>query len=106
MVHALKANPKSHIQEIEGSLIFFSHHPESLHMFTFLFDDIGPTRLHVKFHWKPTCDVKSLLEEEAIRVGGANLSHTTQDLYDTIVTMDPDHEDSFDFVPLLVVLLL
>ena len=40
---------------------------------------------YVKFHWKPTCDVKSLLEEEAIRVGGANLSHTTQDLYDTIV---------------------
>ncbi|KAK9081600.1 hypothetical protein Sjap_026634 [Stephania japonica] len=41
MVHALKPNPKSHIQENWRVLDFFSHHPESLHMFTFLFDDIG-----------------------------------------------------------------
>uniref|UniRef100_A0A0A0L0R0 Catalase n=1 Tax=Cucumis sativus TaxID=3659 RepID=A0A0A0L0R0_CUCSA len=40
MVHALKPNPKSHIQENWRILDFFSHHPESLHMFTFLFDDL------------------------------------------------------------------
>jgi catalase len=41
MVHALKPNPKSHIQENWRIVDFFSHHPESLHMFTFLFDDVG-----------------------------------------------------------------
>ncbi|KAK6160816.1 hypothetical protein DH2020_004197 [Rehmannia glutinosa] len=113
---------------------FFSHHPESLNMFTFLFDDIGVPQdyrhmdgsgvntytlinkagkaHYVKFHWKPTCGVKSLLEEEAIKVGGANHSHATQDLYDSIAAgnypewklfiqiIDPDHEDRFDFDPL------
>ncbi|RWW61524.1 hypothetical protein BHE74_00031416 [Ensete ventricosum] len=134
MVHALKPNPKSHIQENWRILDFFSHHPESLHMFTFLFDDIGVPlnyrhmdgsgvhtftlisregkATYVKFHWRPTCGVKSLLEEEAVTVGGNNHSHATQDLYDSITagnypewklfiqTMDPDHEDRFDFDPL------
>lgn len=134
MVHALKPNPKSHIQENWRILDFFSHHPESLHMFTFLFDDIGIPQdyrhmdgsgvntytlinkagkaHYVKFHWKPTCGVKSLLEEEAIRVGGSNHSHATQDLYDSIAAgnypewklfiqiIDPDHEDKYDFDPL------
>ncbi|MQJ93327.1 catalase, partial [Escherichia coli] len=67
---------------------------------------------YVKFHWKPTCGVKCLLEEEAIRIGGENHSHATQDLYESIAAgnypewklyiqvMDPDHEDRFDFDPL------
>ncbi|TYJ34769.1 hypothetical protein E1A91_A05G192100v1 [Gossypium mustelinum] len=134
MVHALKPNPKSHIQENWRILDFFSHHPESLHMFTFLFDDLGVPQdyrhmegsgvntytlinkagkaHYVKFHWKPTCGVKCLLEEEAIKVGGSNHSHATQDLYDSIAagnypewklfiqTIDPDHEQRFDFDPL------
>lgn len=134
MVHALKPNPKSHIQENWRIVDFFSHHPESLHMFTFLFDDVGvPLNYrhmdgfgvntytliskdgkahYVKFHWKPTCGVKCLLEDEAITVGGSNHSHATKDLYDSIQagsypewklfiqTIDPDHEDRFDFDPL------
>ena len=77
MVHALKPNPKSHIQEGWRIADFFSHHPESMHMFTFLMDDVGiPANYRhmegfgvhtfvlvnaegreklVKFHWKPTC---------------------------------------------------
>ncbi|KAK4383392.1 Catalase isozyme 1 [Sesamum angolense] len=92
MVHALKPNPKSHIQENWRILDFFSHHPESLHMFSFLFDDVGVPQdyrhmdgsgvntytlinkagkaQYVKFHWKPTCGVKCLLEEEAIKPVG------------------------------------
>ncbi|KAK4853614.1 hypothetical protein QYF36_011623 [Acer negundo] len=133
MVHALKPNPKSHIQENWRILDFFSHHPESLHMFSFLFDDLGVPQdyrhmegsgvntytlinkagkaHYVKFHWKPTCGVKCLLDDEAVKVGGANHSHATQDLYDSIAagnypewklfiqTIDPDHEDRFDFDP-------
>lgn len=67
---------------------------------------------YVKFHLKPTCGVKCLLEDEAIKVGGSNHSLATQDLYDTIAagnypkwklfvqTIDPDNEDKFDFDPL------
>ncbi|WOG97709.1 hypothetical protein DCAR_0417050 [Daucus carota subsp. sativus] len=134
MVHAFKPNPKSHIQETWRIMDFFSHHPEGLHMFTFLFDDIGIPQdyrhmegfgVHtftllnkagkaslVKFHWKPTCGVKCLSPAEAIKIGGANHSHATKDLYDSIAAgkfpewklfiqiMDPDHQDKFDFDPL------
>ncbi|KAL8135777.1 catalase isozyme 1-like [Apium graveolens] len=134
MVHAFKPNPKSHIQENWRIMDFFSHHPESLHMFTFLFDDLGIPQdyrhmegfgVHtftllnkagqahlVKFHWKPTCGVKCLSPSEAIKIGGANHSHATKDLYDSIAAgnfpewklfiqiMDPDHQDKFDFDPL------
>lgn len=134
VIHAFKPNPKSHIQENWRILDYLSHHPESLHTFAFFFDDVGVPQdyrhmegfgVHaytlinkagkvnlVKFHWKPTCGVKCLLEEEAIRVGGSNHSHATKDLYDSISagnypewklyiqTMDPADEDKFDFDPL------
>jgi catalase len=105
MVHALKPNPKSHIQEDWRILDFFSHH-ESLHMFSFLFDDVrvplnyrhmdgsgvhtftlvnkAGRKTYVKFHWRPTCGVKCLLEDEAVVVGGTNHSHATKDLYDSM----------------------
>ncbi|KAG6773750.1 hypothetical protein POTOM_021067 [Populus tomentosa] len=134
VIHAFKPNPKSHIQEYWRVLDFLSHHPESLLTFAFLFDDVGVPqdyrhmegfgvhaytliskagKVHyVKFHWKPTCGVKSLLEDEAIKVGGSNHSHATQDLYDSIEAgnypewklfiqiIDPADEDKFDFDPL------
>ncbi|KAK9867389.1 hypothetical protein WJX84_006506 [Apatococcus fuscideae] len=134
MVHALKPNPKNHIQEGWRIADFFSHHPEAMHMFTFLMDDVGvPLNYrhmegfgvhtytlinragkvtYVKFHWKPECGVKNLLEDEAITVGGSNHSHATQDLYDSIAAgdfpewklmvqiMDPSDEFKYDFDPL------
>ncbi|GJV21415.1 catalase-like protein isoform X2 [Tanacetum coccineum] len=78
-------------------------------------DTLSPKKCkthYVKFTWKPTCGVKCLLEEEACKVGGANHSHATQDLYDSISAgnfpewklflqvIDPDHEDRLDFDPL------
>ncbi|KAL4378477.1 hypothetical protein GQ457_02G006670 [Hibiscus cannabinus] len=76
MIHALKPNLKSPIQENWRILDFLSHHPESLHMFIFLFDDIGIPQdyrhmdgsgvhtytlinkagkaQYVKVHWQPT----------------------------------------------------
>ncbi|KAL8473328.1 hypothetical protein ACS0TY_030233 [Phlomoides rotata] len=66
-------------------LDYCSHHPESLHTFTFFCDDVGIPQdyrhmegfgvhtftlinkagkvNYVKFHWKPTCGVKCLLEK-------------------------------------------
>ncbi|OIV98998.1 hypothetical protein TanjilG_29401 [Lupinus angustifolius] len=67
---------------------------------------------YVKFHSKPTCGLKCLPEEEAFKVGGSNHNHATQHLYDSIAagnyrewklyiqTINPDHEDRYDFDPL------
>ena len=41
MVHALKPNPMTHEQEWWRIWDFFSFHPESAHMFTWLLDDVG-----------------------------------------------------------------
>lgn len=134
MIHSLKPNPKSHLQEGWRIADFFSHHPEAMHMFTWLMDDRGIPRdyrhmegfgVHafklvsasgretlVKFHWKPTCGVECLIGDEPARVGGANHSHATQDLYDAIErgeypewglwiqTMALEDEDKYDFDPL------
>ncbi|KAL5778344.1 hypothetical protein ACOSP7_011270 [Xanthoceras sorbifolium] len=134
VIHAFKPNPKSHIQENWRILDFCSHLPESLSTFTWFYDDVGIPQdyrhmegfgvqtftlinkagkvNYVKFHWKPTCGVKSLMDDEAIKIGGANHSHATQDLYESIAagnypewklyiqTIDPDLEDQLDFDPL------
>ncbi|OWM70577.1 hypothetical protein CDL15_Pgr014250 [Punica granatum] len=133
-IHAMKPNPKTNIQEYWRMLDYFSHHPESLLTMSFFFDDEGIPQdyrhmngsgVHayslisktgkqhlIKWHWRPTCGMKNLLEEEAIRVGGTCHSHATKDLYDSIAAgnfpewklfiqvMDVDHEDRFDFDPL------
>uniref|UniRef100_A0A0E0CDV9 Catalase n=1 Tax=Oryza meridionalis TaxID=40149 RepID=A0A0E0CDV9_9ORYZ len=87
VIHAFKPNPRSHVQEYWRVFDFLSHHPESLHTFFFLFDDVGipadyrhmdgfgvntytfVTRdakaRYVKFHWKPTCGVSCLMDDEA-----------------------------------------
>lgn len=110
MVHALKPNPKTHLQEDWRIIDFFSHHPEALHMFTFLLDDVGIPKdfrhmpgfgVHtfklvneagnetfVKFHWIPKCGTHNLLEAEAVTVGGTNHSHATQDLQTAISAQD------------------
>ncbi|XP_058098536.1 catalase isozyme 1-like [Magnolia sinica] len=134
VIHAFKPNPKSHIQENWRILDFCSHHPESLNTFAWFYDDVGiPLNYrhmegfgvhtytlinkagkvtYVKFHWKPTCGIKNLMDDEAVIVGGKNHSHATKDLYDSISagnypewklfiqTMDPADEDKFDFDPL------
>jgi len=110
LVHAFKPNPKSHLQEAWRIMDFLSHHPESCHMLTFLFDDIGIPKCYrtmpgfgvhtfrlinasgketyVKFHWVPKQGVHTLTDEEAIQVGGSNHSHATKDLYEAIAAGD------------------
>lgn len=110
VVHAFKPNPKTHQQEIWRILDFLSHHPESLHMLTFLFDDLGiPSNYRhmdgfgvhtftlinkagkptfVKFHWLTSQGVKCLTPDEAVVVGGSNHSHATKDLTDAIAAGD------------------
>jgi catalase len=110
MVHALKPSPKTHIQEPWRIMDFFSHVPESMHMFTFLLDDVGIPKnyrtmdgfgvhtyklinragkeTYVKFHWKTKQGEENLLDDEAVTVGGSNHSHATADLQDSIAAGD------------------
>lgn len=111
MVHSLKPNPKTNLQEDWRVADFFSHIPESMHMFTFLMDDEGVPQdfrhmngsgVHtftlinaagretlVKFHWRPTCGVANLAtDEEIARVQGADHQHATNDLWRAIEAGD------------------
>eukprot|EP00188_Purpureofilum_apyrenoidigerum_P001465 Plantae.Rhodophyta-Purpureofilum_apyrenoidigerum.ctg18029.p1 GENE.Plantae.Rhodophyta-Purpureofilum_apyrenoidigerum.ctg18029~~Plantae.Rhodophyta-Purpureofilum_apyrenoidigerum.ctg18029.p1 ORF type:complete len:509 (+),score=90.91 Plantae.Rhodophyta-Purpureofilum_apyrenoidigerum.ctg18029:52-1527(+) len=106
MVHALKPNPRTEAQEWWRIWDFFSHHPESAHMFTFLLDDLGIPKdyrhmrgsgvhtfsmlnkqgkqTYVKFHWLPTCGEVNMMDDESIPVGGKDFSHATHDLIENI----------------------
>ena len=53
-------------------------HMEGFGVHTFTLINKEGKITYVKFHWKPTCGVKNLLEEEAITVGGSNHSHATK----------------------------
>lgn len=106
MVHAFKPSPKTERQEWHRILDFLSFHPESLHMLTFLLDDVGIPRnyetmngagvhtfvminatgkeTYVKFHWLTEQGVHNLSDEEARRIGGDDFNHATAHLIDSI----------------------
>lgn len=97
-------------QDVVGSSLLLAGSDTGSHVlqFTFLQDDIGiPLNYrhmegfgvhtftlinkegkitYVKFHWKPTCGVKNLLEEEAVTVGGSNHSHATKVIHLSCLT--------------------
>jgi catalase len=106
MVHSLKPSPITNRQEPSRFFDFFSHQPESTHMLTQLYSDLGiPANYrqmnghgvhafkfvnakgevrYVKFNWKPAQGVKSLTAEEAARTQAQDFQHATQDLYTSI----------------------
>ncbi|CAD7703126.1 unnamed protein product [Ostreobium quekettii] len=110
MVHAFKPNPVTNLIDNWRFVDFFSHHPESLHMFAHVFDDIGIPKdyrhmdgfgVHtfkwinsegkeylVKYHWKSSQGVESLRDDEAQRIGGRDNVHATRDLYTSIAAGD------------------
>jgi len=105
MVHSLKFNPVNNQQEWWRIWDFFSHHPESMHMFTFLLDDMGiPTDYRhmdgagvhtyrwisssgeenfVKYTWISQQGVKSLETEEQVKEI-TNAGHASLDLINSI----------------------
>ncbi|NGQ96587.1 catalase [Brevibacillus sp. SYP-B805] len=106
MVHSLKPAPHTNIQTPNHYWDFMSLTPESTHMITWLFSDLGTPAsyrhmdgfgvhafkwvnqagdvVYVKYHWKTNQGVKTFTAEEAQVVGGQNASHATQDLYEAI----------------------
>ncbi len=106
MVHSLKPSPITNQQDPNRFFDFFSHHPESTHMLTFVYSDKGtPASLrqmdghgvhafkwvnsagdvtYVKFHWVSLQDNVNYTAEQAAESTSKNHSNHSADLYDHI----------------------
>jgi catalase len=106
MIHAFKPDPVTNRQEAWRFFDFVQHHPESLHMVTWvkspwgipadyrhmegssvntykLVNDQGVAHL-VKFSWVPKQGVKNLTSEQAAEIQARDVGHATKDLYEAI----------------------
>jgi len=110
MVHSLKPNPRTNVQEPRRFFDFFAHTPESTHMLTYLYSDLGTpasyrqmdgngvhayklvdARGHVsyvKFHWKTLQGIKNLSSAEANKAQATDFNYYTNDLYTAIARKD------------------
>ncbi|GIO32513.1 MULTISPECIES: catalase [Paenibacillus] len=106
MVHALKPDPRTNIQEEDRYWDFMSLTPESTNMLVHLFTDEGipanyrqmrgssvhafkwineyGNTVYVKLRWVPKQGVKNLSREEAAQIQGKDFNHATRDLYEAI----------------------
>ena len=110
MVHSLKPDPISNLQDPNRYFDFFSFKPEATHMLTLLFSPLGiPTSLremdgsgvhafkfvnnqcdvnYVKFTWKSRQGNNGMTPAEASAIQAVNFNHHTQDLYEHIEAGD------------------
>lgn len=106
MIHSLKPSPVTNQQDPNRFFDFFSHVPESTHMLTLVYSDLGtPASLrtmngfgvhafkfvtakgdvtYVKFNWHSLQGVKNYTAEEAAAGTAKNHSNHTEDLYEAI----------------------
>ena len=106
MVHSLKPNPRTNLQDPKRFFDFFANTPESTNMLTLLYSDLGTPAsyrmmdgngvhaykfvdakskvTYVKFNWKSQQGIKNLSAEEASKVQATNFNHLTSDLYTAI----------------------
>lgn len=106
MVHSLKPDPFTNLQDPNRFFDFFSHVPESLHMFTHLYSDLGTPAsyrhmdgnsvhaykfvnaagevTYVKFRWISRQGVKNFTAADAKRIQGEDFNVHTSDLYAAI----------------------
>ena len=106
MVHSLKPDPITNLQDPNRYFDFFSFKPEATHMLTLLFSPLGiPTSLremdgsgvhafkfvndqcnvnYVKFTWKSRQGNIGMTPAEAAEIQAVNFNHHTQDLYENI----------------------
>ncbi|WP_434458580.1 catalase [Stutzerimonas urumqiensis] len=106
MIHAFKPDPISNRQEAWRFYDFVQHHPEALHMVTWvkspwgipadyrhmegssvntykLVNEQGQAVL-CKFSFQPKLGVKNLTSEQAAEIQAKDVGHATRDLYDAI----------------------
>ena len=103
MVRSLKPSPVTNVQDPNRFFDFFSHIPESTHMLTLVYSDLGtPASLRemdghgvhalrlvnadgdvvfAKFRWKSHQGIRNLTAAEA---AAADFNYATKDLYDNI----------------------
>lgn len=106
MVHSLKPDPKTNLQNPNRYFDFFSFKPEATHMLTYVYSPLGiPTSLremdasgvhtfkmvneqcdakYVKFTWKSRQGNNGLTPAEAEKIQAKNFNHLTDDLYSNI----------------------
>lgn len=110
LVHAVKPEPDREIPQASSAhdtfYDFIAETPESIHMILWLNSDRAIPRAYanmegfgvhtfrlinaqgkatlVKFHWKPVLGVKSLVWDEAQKIGGKDPDHNRRQMYDTI----------------------
>ena len=108
MVHSLKPSPDTNVQDPNRFFDFFSQQPESTHMLTRLYSDLGTPAsyrnmdgnsvhaykfvnaqgqyTYVKFHWKTLQGEKNLSGAEAAALQGRNFNHASEDLINAITS--------------------
>ncbi|RSZ61148.1 catalase [Massilia atriviolacea] len=106
MVHSLKPAPETNVQDPNRFFDFFSHQPESTHMLTQVYSDLGTPKgyrfmdghgvhaykfvnaagnvNYVKLHWKSLQGIQSLTGPEATAVQGKDFNHASNDLVNAI----------------------
>jgi catalase len=110
MVHSLKPAPDTNVQDPNRYFDFFSLQPESTHMLTRLYTDLGTPKgyrfmdgnsvhaykfinaagnvSYVKFHWKTMQGVQNLSAAEATAIQGKEFNHASLDLMNAIARKD------------------
>ena len=106
VIHSLKPDPVTNVQDSRRVFDFMSQTPEAMHMLTFLFSPWGIPASYrfmegsgvntykwyntegvgvlIKYHWVPKQGVRNLTQEQADTIQGKNFNHSTQDLYEAI----------------------
>ena len=106
VVHALKPSPVTNVQEPERYFDFFSATPESTHMLTWLFSDMGTPASYtmvdgfgvntfkwvnaqgkshyIKYRWLCKQGTKFMDDDLAKKVAGEEPSYLTKDLFEAI----------------------
>lgn len=114
MVHSLKPSPVTNRQDPTRFFDFFSHQPESTHMITQLYTDLGTPQSYrtmdgngvhalklvdedgqvvfAKFHWKSQQGIRNFTPEAARKAG---FNYLTDDLYATIGKGQPARWDLY-----------
>jgi catalase len=117
VIHSLKPDPRTNLQDAARLFDFMGLSPESTNMLIHLFTDEGIPQdyrhlrgssvhsfkwisaegktTYVKLRWVPKQGVKNLSIEEAAEQQGKDFSHATRDLYDAIENGDYPEWDLF-----------
>ncbi len=106
VIHSLKPDPRTNIQDPNRSWDFMSLTPESTNMLLHLYSDEGipasyrhmrgssvhafkfinqyGNMVYVKFRWVPKQGIKNLSMEEAAAIQARDFNHASRDLYEAI----------------------